>query len=107
MADDMNAPNPLLAPAPCPRLERAINRMVRDLASPLTLADLAEAAHYSPWYLVRRFQVHYQTTPQAFLWRLRLDDLIQMACATAGRTLTPDEVKYYLGDASAAPCTGR
>ncbi|WP_148713808.1 AraC family transcriptional regulator [Chitinolyticbacter meiyuanensis] len=69
----MNAPNPLLAPAPCPRLERAINRMVRDLAAPLTLADLAEAAHYSPWYLVRRFQAHYQTTPQAFLWRLRLE----------------------------------
>ncbi len=69
----MNAPRSILAPAPCPRLERAINRMVRDLAAPLTLADLAEAAHYSPWYLVRRFQLHYQTTPQAFLWRLRLE----------------------------------
>ncbi|WP_283151357.1 AraC family transcriptional regulator [Silvimonas soli] len=58
---------------PCLRLERAINRMVRDLSAPLTLADLADAAHYSPWYLVRRFQSRYATTPQAFLWRLRLE----------------------------------
>jgi WD40 repeat protein len=39
------------------------------------------------------------------LWRLRLDDLIQVACATAGRTLVPAEVEYYLGAKSAAPCT--
>ncbi|GAB7127952.1 hypothetical protein JCM19000A_24590 [Silvimonas sp. JCM 19000] len=60
-------------PTPCLRLERAINRMVRDLSAPLSLADLADAAHYSPWYLVRRFQSRYATTPQAFLWRLRLE----------------------------------
>ncbi|GGI21019.1 hypothetical protein GCM10010987_12280 [Bradyrhizobium guangdongense] len=39
------------------------------------------------------------------LWRLRLDDLVQVACAAAGRTLTQDEVEYYLGGTPAAPCT--
>jgi WD40 repeat protein len=39
------------------------------------------------------------------LWRLRLDDLIQGACATAGRTLTPAEVEQYLGGTPDAPCT--
>ena len=39
------------------------------------------------------------------LWRLRLDDLIQVACASAGRALTPAEVEQYLGGALDAPCT--
>jgi WD40 repeat protein len=39
------------------------------------------------------------------LWRLGLNDLIQIACATAGRTLTPAEVEQYLGGTPAAPCT--
>ena len=39
------------------------------------------------------------------LWRLRLDDLIQVACAAAGRTLTLDEVEYYLGGTRTAPCS--
>ncbi|AOY00939.1 GyrI-like domain-containing protein [Jeongeupia sp. USM3] len=78
----MNAPVPNYIPVvsrqphrliPCPRLERAVDRMMRDLSSPLTLADLADAAHYSPWYLVRRFQNRYNTTPQAFLWKTRLE----------------------------------
>ncbi|MGO9419489.1 toll/interleukin-1 receptor domain-containing protein [Roseiarcus sp.] len=38
-------------------------------------------------------------------WRLHLDDLIQVACASAGRTLTPAEVEQYLGGAPDAPCT--
>jgi WD40 repeat protein len=41
------------------------------------------------------------------LWRLQLNDLIQIACATAGRTLTPAEVEQYLGGGSAAPCTAK
>jgi WD40 repeat protein len=41
------------------------------------------------------------------LWRLRLDDLIQTACANAGRTLTPAEVEQYLGGASPAPCAAK
>jgi WD40 repeat protein len=38
-------------------------------------------------------------------WRLSLDDLIQVACASAGRMLTPAEVEQYLGGTLAAPCT--
>jgi len=38
-------------------------------------------------------------------WRLGLDDLIQVACASAGRTLTPAEVEQYLGGTPDAPCT--
>lgn len=37
-------------------------------------------------------------------WRLRLDDLIHVACASAGRMLTPAEVEQYLGVTPAAPC---
>lgn len=39
------------------------------------------------------------------LWRLHLDDLIQLACTTAGRTLTSAELEQYLGDTAIAPCT--
>jgi hypothetical protein len=38
-------------------------------------------------------------------WRLRLDDLIQVACASAGRMLTRAEVEQYLDGAPDAPCT--
>ncbi|QIO48709.1 TIR domain-containing protein (plasmid) [Rhizobium leguminosarum bv. trifolii] len=41
------------------------------------------------------------------LWRLRLDDLVKMACATAGRTLTADEVELYLGSAPTDACVAR
>jgi WD40 repeat protein len=41
------------------------------------------------------------------LWRMRLNDLIQTACATAGRTLTQAEVEQYLGGASATPCAAQ
>ncbi len=35
----------------------------------------------------------------ARLWNLRLDELIQLACRTAGRNLTPEEWQQFLGDA--------
>jgi WD40 repeat protein len=38
-------------------------------------------------------------------WRLGLDDLIQVACTSAGRTLSPAEIEHYLGGTRAAPCT--
>ena len=41
------------------------------------------------------------------LWRLRLDDLIHVACASAGRTLTSAEMQQYLGGAPAAPCASQ
>ncbi len=31
------------------------------------------------------------------LWHLRLDELVQLACRTAGRNLTPEEWQQYLG----------
>jgi WD40 repeat protein len=31
------------------------------------------------------------------IWRLKLDDLIDVACRVAGRELTADEVAAYLG----------
>ncbi|QBC43621.1 AraC family transcriptional regulator [Iodobacter fluviatilis] len=58
---------------PCLRLEKAIDRMVRGLAAPLQLADLADVTHYSPWHLAHRFQSAYGDSPQAFLWQLRLE----------------------------------
>jgi WD40 repeat protein len=39
------------------------------------------------------------------LWRLQLDDLVGVACQTAGRDLTPDEARTFLGDERAQqPC---
>lgn len=58
---------------PSIRLEKAIDRMVRGLAAPLQLADLADVTHYSPWHLAHRFQSEYGDSPQAFLWQLRLE----------------------------------
>lgn len=41
-------------------------------------------------------------------WRLTLDDLIDVACRTAGRGLTAAEAKAFLGDEQAPqPCAGR
>lgn len=38
-------------------------------------------------------------------WRLQLSDLIDLACRTAGRSLTADEARTFLGDEQAAqPC---
>ena len=40
------------------------------------------------------------------LWRLRLDDLVQAACETAGRTLIPQELRQYLRtDTRTASCS--
>jgi WD40 repeat protein len=41
------------------------------------------------------------------LWRLEYSDLVDLACRTAGRQLTPEEIKDYLrGDSSQLPCAG-
>jgi WD40 repeat protein len=41
-------------------------------------------------------------------WRLNLSDLVGMACQTAGRDLTPEEVRDFLGDEHAqGPCTNQ
>ncbi|MDT4823830.1 WD domain, G-beta repeat [compost metagenome] len=42
------------------------------------------------------------------LWRLQLSDLIDFACRTAGRLLTPEESRIFLSDEHAPqPCAGR
>lgn len=41
------------------------------------------------------------------LWRLKLSDLVGIACQTAGRDLTPEEAKVFLGDQGARPCTDK
>ena len=40
------------------------------------------------------------------LWRLKLADLVGIACQTAGRDLIPEEAKDFLGEEhSQGPCT--
>lgn len=34
----------------------------------------------------------------ARLWDLRLDELVELACRTAGRSLTKEEWAQYMGD---------
>jgi WD40 repeat protein len=41
------------------------------------------------------------------LWRLGLTDLIDVACQTAGRQLTPDEARQFVSAGSPLPCADR
>jgi len=56
-------------PEPVLRARRLIEQRYAD---PLTLADLAEAAHVSPNHLVRLFGEHLNVTPMRYLWTARL-----------------------------------
>jgi AraC family transcriptional regulator of arabinose operon len=51
----------------------AVREVVRqNLAEPLTLRDLATAAHVAPEHLVRVFRRYLGTTPMRFLWSARV-----------------------------------
>ena len=55
------------------RVNRAIDHAVRHLAEPLSLADLARAAHFSPFHFHRIFTALMGETVHAFVKRVRLE----------------------------------
>jgi AraC-like DNA-binding protein len=54
-------------------LRRARDRMDRDYALPLTVADLARAALMSPAHFSRRFRAAYGETPYTYLMTRRIE----------------------------------
>lgn len=54
-------------------MNRAIDHVLADPAAPLRLADLAKAAHLSPFHFHRVFQAVTGETPADFVKRLRLE----------------------------------
>lgn len=55
------------------RINRAIDHMLRHLAEPLKLEDVARAAHFSPFHFHRIFQLLVGETVHDFVKRLRLE----------------------------------
>lgn len=53
-------------------VQRMQDYIQRNLDGPITMADLARAAMYSPWYSYRLFVKFLEITPSAYIRRLRL-----------------------------------
>ncbi|MCD9020629.1 helix-turn-helix transcriptional regulator [Cohnella silvisoli] len=57
--------------------------LLENFRKPIRLKQLAQNLHYSVDYLSRCFRLHYQTTPSAFLHRLRMEEA-KLLLATSG-----------------------
>jgi AraC-like DNA-binding protein len=82
------APDALVA------LRNAKDRIDRDFAEPLDLADLAAAAGYSKFHFARRFASAYGETPRNYLTRRRIErakDLLR------GANLSVTEICLLVG----------
>ena len=81
------------------RVASAVDFMHDHLASPITLDDLAGAAHLSTFHFLRVFKAVVGEPPRQHLIRLRVD----AACRhLAGSELTISEIAYVCGFSSAA-----
>jgi len=68
------------------RLRRARDRMDRDFAEPLDVAELARVALMSPAHFSRRFRDAYSETPHAYLMTRRIERAKALLRAGAGVT---------------------
>jgi len=68
------------------RLRRARDRMDREFASPLDVAELARGAFMSPAHFSRRFRAAYGETPHAYLMTRRIERAKALLRAGAGVT---------------------
>lgn len=81
-----------------PTLERATAFIEANPDQPLTLADIARAAHVSPRALQLAFSRHLHTSPTAYLRRVRLEHARnQLQTATAGDNTTVTDVAARWG----------
>lgn len=64
------------------KLQLAITCMKANLKSGVTLAQLAEAAHLSPFHFHRQFKSVYEQTPLQFFTRLRLKEVCKLLTKT-------------------------
>lgn len=70
------------------RVNRAIDHIVRHLASPLSLADVAAAACFSPFHFHRVFKALMGETLHDFIKRQRLERALHLMSHTPGQSLT-------------------
>jgi AraC family transcriptional regulator len=70
------------------RINRAIDLIVRDLAQPLPLQAVAQAAGLSPFHFHRVFQGVVGETPNQFVKRLRLERALHQMSHAPRRSLT-------------------
>jgi AraC-like DNA-binding protein len=86
------------------RLRRARDIADRDYARPLTLDEMARAAHLSKFHFAREFASAYGETPRNYLTRRRIErakDLLRTA------NLTVTEVCYLVGFSSLGSFSSR
>jgi AraC family transcriptional regulator len=93
-------PNPAHLVGYTARINRAIDHIVRNLAEPLLLADVAQAASFSPFHFHRVFKAQLGQTLQQFVNRLRLERSLYLMSHASKRSLT--DVALQCGFASSA-----
>jgi AraC family transcriptional regulator len=82
------------------RINRAIDYIVRHLAEPLPLAEVAQAACFSPFHFHRVFKAQLGQTLQQFVNRLRLERSLYLMSHAPKRSLT--DVALACGFATSA-----
>lgn len=82
------------------RIDRAIDLIVRDLAQPLSLQAVAEAAGFSPFHFHRIFGAAMGETLNQFIKRVRLERALSMMSHARRRSLT--DVALACGFASSS-----
>jgi AraC family transcriptional regulator len=70
------------------RLNRAIDHIITNLAHPLSLDDVAEAARFSPFHFHRIFKAHLGETLNQFIKRQRLERALYLMSHAPKRSLT-------------------
>lgn len=82
------------------RVNRAIDYIVRNLAAPLRLDDVARVAHFSPFHFHRVFRALVGETLQQFVKRVRLERALFMMSHKGGESLT--KIAFDCGFASSS-----
>jgi AraC-like DNA-binding protein len=75
-------------------LRRARDKADRDFAQPLTLDEMARAAHLSKFHFARLFAATYGETPRSYLTRRRIERAKDMLRAA---NLTVTEICFLVG----------
>ncbi len=86
------------------RLRRARDRMDRDYASGLDVAEVARTAFMSPAHFARQFKAAYGETPHAYLMTRRIE---RAAYLLRGGTMSVTEVCLAVGCSSLGSFSSR
>ena len=82
------------------RVNRAIDHIVRNLAAPLRLEDVAEVAYFSPFHFHRVFRSLIGETLSDFVKRLRLERALTLMSHRPDRSLT--KIAFDVGFSSSS-----